>query len=146
MSKVKKLWIWIIAVILVIGIGGFVVYQMNPSIFVFSSKSYDLTGEWKEADTSGSYQQATIKNGIIEIYWKNDKEGMTALYWYGTYVAPTVSKGDYSWVSVKDKEKTEYKIMASQDDTKTFTYDGKELSYSASTMGVTKTVKLKKLN
>lgn len=105
----------------------------------------DLTGTWKQANGSEtSYQMATISDGTIEIYWISNGGDTKSLYWSGTYVAPTEATDNYSWDSVNDHSKTGSALLASNDDSKTITYDGKQLSYSASAMGSTTTVKLEK--
>lgn len=104
----------------------------------------DLTGTWKQVNGSDeSYQEATISGDTIEIYWVSDGGDTKSLYWAGTYEAPTES-GAYSWNSVNDHEKTDSALLASGDDTKTFSYDDGVLSYSASALGTTTTIKLEK--
>ena len=102
-----------------------------------------LTGNWEQTNKNSedSYQIATIADGTIEVFWKTPD--MEALYWSGTFTAPTAA-GDYSWESVNNKEKTDMALMASCDDTKTFTYSNGVLSYSVTAMGVTTTVKMEK--
>ena len=67
-----------------------------------------------------------------------------AVYWIGTYEAPTEYVEEYSWTSQRDKEKTDVELLASTDDTKIFTYSNGELRYEVSMMNVTKEVTLKK--
>lgn len=109
-----------------------------------SSKPLDLTGEWKQtnSDSSTSYQSATISGDTIEVYWVSDGGNTKSLYWAGTYSAPKDAAKDYSWDSTNDKSKTESALLASPDDTKKFTYSDGVLSYSASAMGTTTTIKL----
>lgn len=107
----------------------------------------DLIGEWKQnnSNSDDSYQVATITDGIIEIFWYTKSTETKSLYWSGSFTAPSAT-GDYSWDSTNNKEKTSSALLASGDDTKTFTYSSGELSYSVSVLGSTQTVKLKKLN
>lgn len=106
----------------------------------------DLTGEWKQSNSKSedSYQAATISGNTIEIYWVSDKGDTKSLYWAGSFVAPTTADEPYSWTSKNDHSKTESALLASSDDTKTMTYKNGVLSYEASAMGTTTTVKLKK--
>lgn len=97
----------------------------------------DLTGNWEEKDAEDSYQAGYIKDGQIVIYWVSDGGDTKALYWAGSYIAPTESVETYTWDSVNDKEQTNKSFLASGDDTKTFTYEDGELTYSASALGVT---------
>ena len=69
-----------------------------------------------------------------------------SLYWAGTYVAPQYSDEPYTWDSENDKEKTDSALLASGADTKTFTYENNQISYEASAMGSTQTVKLENNN
>ncbi|MDP4133409.1 MAG: hypothetical protein Q8882_05305 [Bacillota bacterium] len=106
----------------------------------------DLTGNWKQSNSNSktSYQSAVIQGSTIEVYWVNEEDSSKSLYWAGTYIAPTTSDKKYSWDSANDKTKTETSLLASGDDTKTFSYNDGVLSYSVSAMGTTKTVELKK--
>ena len=106
----------------------------------------DLTGNWKQTNSksNSSYQAATISGDTIEIYWVSDNGDTKSLYWAGTFVAPTVADEPYKWDSKNDHSKTENAILASSDDTKTMTYQNGVLSYEASAMGTTTTVKLEK--
>lgn len=106
----------------------------------------DLTGEWKQVNSNSDdfYQIATIEGETIEINWFTESEETKALYWAGSYIAPETADEPYTWDSVNDKEKTDSAMLASGDDTKTFTYEDGQLSYEASAMGVTQTVRLEK--
>lgn len=106
----------------------------------------DLTGQWKQtnSDSEDSYQTATISGNVIEVYWYTESDQTSALYWAGTFEAPATSEEPYTWESVNDKEKTAAALLASGDDTKTFTYKDGQISYSVSALGVTTTVILEK--
>lgn len=64
--------------------------------------------------------------------------------WTDTYENPTTSDKKYSRNSVNDKEKTSTSLLASGDDTKTFSYDNGVLSYFASALGQTITIEMEK--
>lgn len=104
----------------------------------------DLTGEWKQTNgtSKDSYQTATITGDTIEINWVSADS--KALYWAGTFAAPETADEPYTWDSQNDHDKTGSAIMASSDDTKTFTYSDGQISYDVSAMGVTQTVRLEK--
>lgn len=104
----------------------------------------DLTGEWVQVnnDTEDSYQTAVIADDTITVNWVIPDA--TALYWAGSFEAPTTADEPYTWDSVNDTEQTANALLASPDETKTFTYEDGQLSYSVSAMGVTTTVKLEK--
>lgn len=106
----------------------------------------DLTGQWKQTNSNSddSYQTATISGNVIEVYWYTESDQTSALYWAGTFEAPATSEEPYTWDSVNDKEKTSTAILASGDDTKTFTYKDGQISYSVTALGVTTTVTLEK--
>ena len=104
----------------------------------------DLTGTWKStnSDSEDSWMEATITADTIQIDWVT--ADTRSLYWVGTFEAPS-EPGDWSWISQADRTAMDSALMASQDATKDFTYtetDG--LSFDASMMGVTKTVKMAK--
>lgn len=105
----------------------------------------DLTGEWEQSNKNSDtdYQIATITNDTIEVYWVFEGDDTTALYWAGTFVPPT-SDGEYSWDSENDTEQTSSALLASGDETKTFTYSDSVISYDVTAMGVTTTVELEK--
>ncbi|MDF7665392.1 hypothetical protein [Bifidobacterium sp. ESL0745] len=106
-------------------------------------KPADLTGTWKQTNSSSKDElmEATITADSIEINWvKPDRQ---SLYWKGTFTAPTKA-GTYSWTSNGDTETMKTSIMASQDATKKFTYDGKQLTYEQSALGTTSTIRMSK--
>ena len=106
----------------------------------------DLTGEWNQVNNKSkyAYQAATISGDTIEIYWVSDNGDTKSLYWAGSFVAPTTADVSYKWDSKNDHSKTEKALLASNDDTKTMTYQDGVLSYQASAVGTTTTVKLEK--
>lgn len=106
----------------------------------------NLTGEWKQVNSNSesTWQAAEIKDGTITVYWVSDNGDTKSLYWAGTYVAPTTPDEPYSWDSAGDRSKMDSALLASQDETKTFTYENNQLSYSASAMGSTTTVRMEK--
>lgn len=106
----------------------------------------DLTGEWSQTNSNDpeSFQSATITGDAIEIEWNADGGDTRALYWAGTYVAPTEATQSYSWDSANDTSRTETALMASDAPTKTFTYENGVLSYELTAMGVTMTVELER--
>ncbi len=106
----------------------------------------DLTGDWKQVNSSSddSYQQATISGDTIEIYWVSDNSDTKSLYWAGSFEAPTTADEPYSWESKNDHDKTDSALMASSDDTKKFTYEKNQISYEASALGTTATIRLEK--
>lgn len=107
-------------------------------------KPYNLSGEWKQVNgDEDGWQQATVTDDTIEIYWMS--EDTKALYWSGTYEKPTKYTKVYKWTSTANKEKNESALMASQDGTKEFSYDGKYITYKASALGVEKKMKLEKV-
>ncbi|HBF64581.1 MAG TPA: hypothetical protein DDW34_01100 [Clostridium sp.] len=106
----------------------------------------DLTGEWKQVNSNSNdtYHIATVDGETIEISWFTESDETKALYWAGTFVAPETADEPYTWESTNDKEKTDSALLVSGDDTKTFTYEDGQISYEASAMGVTQTVRLEK--
>lgn len=102
----------------------------------------DLTGTWTSEKSGDSYQEAVITDNYIEINWMS--KDTKSLYWAGSYIAPESAVTEYSWTSENDTEKTGSALLASGDDTKEFTYKDGVISYEASAMGTTKTMKLTK--
>lgn len=104
----------------------------------------DLSGTWKSKENNGSYQEAIITSDTIEINWVSDGGSTKSIYWIGTYTAPTEATDTYEWTSERDKEKTDSALLASTDDSKTFSYSNGKLSYSVSALGSTTTLELTK--
>jgi hypothetical protein len=104
----------------------------------------DLAGEWKQTNSNSAdaYQTATITGDQITIDWVNVSEATKAIYWIGSYVAPTEDTESYSWESQGDVAQMETAILASGDSAKTFTYEGGVLTYELTAMGVTMTVEM----
>ena len=104
----------------------------------------DLTGNWvqKDAEGSESYMAGYIKDDVIEVFWISDGGKTGNLYWSGSYAVPTEPGDSYTWDSANDKIKTDYALLASSDDTKTFSYENGEISYSVSMMGQTALISL----
>ncbi|MDO4468690.1 MAG: hypothetical protein Q4C84_02470 [Bacillota bacterium] len=107
-------------------------------------KTTDLSGTWKSEDRDGAWQEATIADGTVEIYWVSDNGNTKSLYWAGSYEAPTEYVEEYLWTSNNNHEKTDAALLASGDDTKDFTYKDGKISYQASAMGTTTTMELEK--
>lgn len=109
----------------------------------------DLTGVWQQINNKDEtfYQKAQIQGDVIEIYWVDTSTGTEtlSLYWSGTFTPPETADKTYTWESQRDKDKTDMAILASTDDTKTFTYSKNQISYEVSVDGETATVKLEKL-
>ena len=106
----------------------------------------DLTGEWTQSNKNSedSYQVATISGDTITINWVSNGGDTKSLYWAGSYVAPTEATDSYSWESSNDTEQTDKAMLASSDATKAFKYENGDLSYEASAMGTTTTVKMER--
>ena len=108
----------------------------------------DLSGTWVQSngDTEDMYQKAIVSDAEIEVYWVSGEDNSEMLYWSGSYEKPTTNEKEYSWESTNNKEKTNEALLASGDDTKTFTYSNDTISYKVSAMGATKEVVLKREN
>lgn len=105
----------------------------------------DLTGSWvaeHEANAS-SYMTAAIDSDSIHVYFYTPDGETSALYWSGTYVAPTepTEEGaEYTWTSEANHDETDKALLSSSDDSKQFTYKDGELSFPISMMGVQSTI------
>ena len=82
----------------------------------------DLTGAWiqKSYAEKDTFMFAAIDSEKINILWYMDGGETIAVYWDGTFTAPTAS-GDYSWDSTNTLEDG-FHLLASGDETKTFKY------------------------
>lgn len=112
-----------------------------------TSEKINLEGNWKQTNISPEedYQIATINNGNIEIKVVNKKDNTTSTYWSGTYVAPELKNGVYTWVSENNISKNETPLVASSQNSKTFYYANEVISYESGYLGTEKTVKLERI-
>ena len=101
-----------------------------------------LVGNWEPEELDDSYQAGYITEDTIEIFWVSDGGDTVALYWAGTYEDPEEATTSYSWESENDTSKTSTALLASDAETKTFTYEDGILSYSVSVSGTTTTYEL----
>ncbi|MBW3093441.1 hypothetical protein KIH79_11015 [Bifidobacterium sp. 82T10] len=108
-------------------------------------KSADLTGDWKQTNSKSedSWMEATISGDTIEVNWMGGDT--KSLYWKGSYEAPTEA-GDWKWTSKGDTEAMKSALLASQDETKDFSYsaDKQELTYETTMLGTTMTIRMSK--
>ena len=108
----------------------------------------DLNGTWKENNGSTSYQKAVIEGNVISIYWIDEEDRSESIYWIGTVDKPAeniTTANEYKWESVRDKDKTDTALLASQDDTKVFTYKNGKISYMQSMLGIKKIREIEKM-
>lgn len=106
----------------------------------------DLSGEWKQTNSNSdtTYQTIYISNDTMEVYWIMEENDTVALYWAGTFQAPKTTDEPYHWDSQNDHSRTSGALLASDDETKTFTYEDGKLSYSVSAFGRTMTAEATK--
>jgi hypothetical protein len=118
--------------------------QSEESVAEVVVEPLDLTGEWKQTNSNSddTYQTATIAGEQISVDWVTDSDSTKAVYWIGSYIAPTEGTESYSWDSQGDVAQMETALMASGDTTKAFTFENDVLSYDLTAMGVTVTVEM----
>lgn len=100
------------------------------------NKVPNLTGTWEQTEADGFTQVAEITADTISVYWCEDDGETRILYWAGSFEPPTSSEVPYIWDSKNDTAKTNVSILASPDATKEFVYDGNELTYDVTFMGI----------
>lgn len=112
-----------------------------------TSEKINLEGNWKQTNVSPEedYQVAAISNGVIEIKVVNKKDNTTSVYWSGTYSAPELKNGVYTWASENNLSKNESPLVASSEDSKTFYYSNGVISYESNYLGTEKTIKFEKI-
>lgn len=99
-----------------------------------SSTPATMEGRW-----AASRFDAQVAEGRIKINIVNPKTGSSSLYWDGT--APAVGV-EGQFISEANTEALKKSMLGSQDETKTFTYDGDTLSFSFTMMGNTTVIHL----
>lgn len=120
--------------------------QASNSEIMKSKKQLNLNGDWRQTNSKSKedYMEATISDDTIVINWVLDNGDTKALYWYGSFENPDTAEDEYTWTSKQNHEKMDGALLASQDETKNFQYKDGELSYTASMMGITTTVRMKR--
>lgn len=111
-----------------------------------TSEPISLEGTWKQVNNNSedSWQEATIQGNSISVWWVSDGGDTKSLYWAGTYDAPEPGVTSFTWTSVNDTEQTSTALLASDAETKDFSYDNSQISYEVTALGTTTTVKLEK--
>lgn len=106
----------------------------------------DLAGDWKQTNSNSDedFMTATISDDVIAVDWELGSQDVTAVYWVGTFEAPTDATEPFTWTSKRDGSKTDSALMASTDDTKDFTYADGAISYKVTIQGVSATVVLER--
>lgn len=116
----------------------------------FGPKISDFEGTWVQVDANEQdvYQEAVITGDTMIIYYVYD-DGSKLLYWYGTFKEPSEAVSKWEWMSLQDKDKGEddvFGLLRAQDDTKEFEYKNGCIVYERSALGLTGTVKLKRVD
>lgn len=107
----------------------------------------DLQGTWKQKGaTEDAWHEAVIIDDYMEIYWVSDGGDTRMLYWAGSYSEPQKTDGGLSWTSEVDKDNSGTSWLTSVDDTKVFNYNNGEISYNASALGATTTMRLNRIS
>jgi len=106
----------------------------------------DLAGTWKQTNSGSddAYQAAVITGDTITVNWVSDGGDTESIFWVGTFTPPTDDASPYTWTSTRDAAATDSAMLASTDGSKDFTFEDGEVSYRASLMGTTTTVRLEK--
>lgn len=107
----------------------------------------DLQGTWKQKGaTEDAWHEAVIIDDYMEIYWVSAGGDTRMLYWAGSYSEPQKTDGGLSWTSEVDKDNSGTSWLTSVDDTKVFNYNNGEISYNASALGATRTMRLNRIS
>jgi hypothetical protein len=106
----------------------------------------DFAGTWKQTNSGSddAYQAAVITGDTITVNWVSDGGDTESIFWVGTFTPPADDASPYTWTSTRDAAATDSAMLASTDDSKDFTFEDGEVSYKASLMGTTTTVRLEK--
>lgn len=103
----------------------------------------DLTGKWVLAEgenngiADGLQAELNISDNIIRIDFVSGNA--KALYWYGTYEAPTEKVDEYSWISVNDSSMTDDSPLAPQTKETTVKYENNKIYFDFTKWGMTYT-------
>ncbi|MBR1496910.1 MAG: hypothetical protein IJ617_04730 [Oscillospiraceae bacterium] len=104
----------------------------------------DLLGQWKQINSSSEtdYQGIYISDYGMECYWVLGSSNGAALYWAGSFSAPTEGSKDgvYTWTSEADTSRTTNSLLTDKKKTKDFKVENDRLTYTVDYEGVTMTV------
>lgn len=109
----------------------------------------DLTGVWSDktvetVDSEDTWMEAVITEGTISIDWVSDGGDTRWIYWVGTFDSKIEGALPQKVFSERNAEETDRALLASSDDTKEFTFEDGQLSYSQSALGQTRKIVLEK--
>jgi hypothetical protein len=130
------------AAAVVIGIAGYFVFLSgNPK----DTTPVTFNGPW-QAKFNEATLNAVISGDGIEIHWVTSQTD--AVYWKGTFPVPqnVTYASVFTIVSVGDTAAMEESLLASQDESKAFTFDNGKLQFKMTVMGVTQTVALEQID
>lgn len=106
-----------------------------------------LDGKWKQTNSnnpSEAWMEANISGDVVTVNYIAKGGDTEAVFWVGSYEAPTTSDDSYSFTSTRDAEATKNSFFASTDDTKDFEYADGVLSFKMTWQGTTSTIKLER--
>lgn len=106
----------------------------------------NLEGTWKQVNSKSdtAWHETIIKGDIITVNWVSDSGDTRALFWEGSYSAPSEPSKTYTWTSEGNREIMDRSILASQEKTKEFNFNGQYLCYEFSALGVSSLAKLER--
>lgn len=111
-----------------------------------SKNPTSLIGEWHQVNKNpDGYMTASIDAGSIQV----DLHGRDSrsIFWMGSFEGDRQPTGKFTVVSIPDPDARytmKHSLMASDEPTKTFTYDNGDLSYEFSMAGTSTIVHLTK--
>ena len=140
----KKL-VFIAACVIAAAVLSIAGYEMFLSGDPRATEPMSFSGPW-QAKLNDATLNAVITGDGIEIHWITSQTD--AIYWKGTFPAPpNATRGSvFTIVSVGDTATMEQSLLASQDESKAFTFDNGKLSFKMTVMGVTQIVALEQQN
>ena len=107
-----------------------------------------LEGEWIQRDEGflfrdiDAVQTAVISRNEITVYWYDKEKDSAAVYWNGSYVAPSADTQDYSWTSRTGNDDRKRAILKEEAKELDFTYRNGELVYTVTALGETHEIHL----
>lgn len=108
-----------------------------------SKTAISLTGEWHQVNSNpDGWMTASISGESIQVNLKG--RDSSSIFWLGTFETHRRWADKFKVVSIGDQDAMRWDITASNEKTKTFTYDHGILSFEFSAVGSTTTVRMKK--
>jgi hypothetical protein len=108
-----------------------------------SKNPTSLVGEWHQVNSNpNGWLTASISGEAIQVNLRG--RDTSSIFWLGSFDTDRTPVGKFKVVSLGDQDAMRWKITASTESKKTFTYNNGDLSFEFSAMGSSTTIHMAK--